>query len=71
MVKKTQIAFRIDEDVKAALGKAAVADTRNLSSLAEKIIVGWLRENEWLDQCRSKKLGRTAPHNGSDLSRKP
>jgi hypothetical protein len=42
MVKRAALAFRIDEDLKAELEKAAKADSRSVSSLVDKILREWL-----------------------------
>lgn len=42
------LGIRLDPDEREALGRAAKADDRPISSLARKIIVAWLRENGWL-----------------------
>ncbi len=43
MAKGSPIGFRIDADVKEALERAAVADSRSLSSLVTKILTDWLK----------------------------
>lgn len=48
MTNTASIAVRVPEQIKAALQKAAKADMRPLSSMAEKIIVEWLRANRYL-----------------------
>lgn len=42
------LGFRVPDDVKAALEKAAEDDTRSVSSLALKIITDWLKAKEYL-----------------------
>jgi hypothetical protein len=42
MAKTAALAFRIQENMKAALEKAATADSRSVSSLVEKILREWL-----------------------------
>ncbi len=44
MIKETVLAVRLPAQTKAALEKAAKADMRPTSSLAEKILTEWLRE---------------------------
>jgi len=44
LTEKTEfIGFRVSAAVKTALEKAAVADSRSLSSLLDKIVADWLR----------------------------
>ncbi len=42
------LGFRVPDDVKAALEKAAEDDTRSVSSLALKIITDWLKAKGYL-----------------------
>jgi hypothetical protein len=42
------LGFRVPDDVKAALEKAAEDDTRSVSSLALKIITDWLKTKGYL-----------------------
>jgi hypothetical protein len=41
-------AVRLKPPVKAALQKAADADARSMTSLVERILVNWLKENGFL-----------------------
>jgi len=45
MAKEKQIAVRLDAETKAALEKAAAEDIRSVSSMVEKIVVEWLKNN--------------------------
>lgn len=44
MQKSVPISFRLPPEVKAALEEAAKADTRSVSSLMEKLVTTWLKE---------------------------
>jgi hypothetical protein len=44
MNKPTPTSVRLPPEVKAALEKAAAADTRSLSSMIEKIVTDWLKK---------------------------
>jgi len=46
--KTPSLGVRVQPDTKAALDKAAKDDLRSVSSLIEKILVEWLRENGYL-----------------------
>lgn len=48
MAKTHPLGFRVDPEVKEALEKAAKDDVRSVSSLIEKILKDWLRENGYL-----------------------
>jgi hypothetical protein len=48
MPKTPSLGIRVQPETKKALEKAAKADMRSVSSLAEKIIVEWLRANGYL-----------------------
>ena len=48
MAKSLPISFRLDEDVKLALEKAAKADARSVSSLTTLILTTWLRDRGYL-----------------------
>ncbi len=50
MVKLSALSFRIGEEVKAALEKAAADDDRSVSSLVERILKEWLREKGYLEK---------------------
>lgn len=46
--KGVPVSFRLLPDVKAALEKAAQDDSRSVSSLLNKLVSEWLREQEYL-----------------------
>jgi hypothetical protein len=49
MAQKTlPISFRLPEDKKEALERAAKDDVRSVSSLIEKIVTEWLRQGGYL-----------------------
>lgn len=48
MSKNAALGFRIPEDMKVALEKAAEDDARSVSSLVTLILRGWLREKGYL-----------------------
>jgi len=48
MVKKAALGFRITDEVKEALERAAKADDRSVSSLVERILKAWLMEKGFL-----------------------
>ena len=45
MVKSHSLGVRLQPEVKEALERAAKADVRSVSSMAEKILTDWLREH--------------------------
>jgi hypothetical protein len=45
MVKTPSLGIRLPPEVKDALQKAAKADVRSVSSLAEKVLTDWLKAN--------------------------
>lgn len=47
--KSLPVSFRLPEETKDALEKAARDDVRSVSSLMEKILTHWLREKGYLD----------------------
>ncbi|WP_082483823.1 Arc family DNA-binding protein [Rubellimicrobium mesophilum] len=49
MTKSLPISFRLPEETKAALERAAKADARSVSSLVTKILTDWLKTNGHLD----------------------
>lgn len=53
--KKPRILIRTDDATKAALEKAAAADQRSVSILAERVIAAWLRQNGYLPEPKSKR----------------
>ena len=50
-----RILIRTDAATKAALEKAADADQRSVSILAERVLKAWLRENGYLPEVRKNK----------------
>lgn len=48
MGKTPSLGIRVQPETKAALEKAAKDDMRSLSSLIEKVLTEWLRENGYL-----------------------
>lgn len=48
MNKSAALGFRINERMKAMLVKAAQDDSRSVSSMVDKIIAEWLRENGYM-----------------------
>jgi predicted transcriptional regulator len=48
VLKGSPLGFRVPDDVKAALERAAEADERSVSFVATKIISEWLKENGFL-----------------------
>jgi hypothetical protein len=48
MVKTHPLGFRVDPEIKEAIEKAARADDRSVSSMVERILKEWLRENGYL-----------------------
>ena len=48
MAKTAALAFRIGDDMKAALIRAAADDSRSVSSLVDKLIAEWLRDHGYL-----------------------
>ncbi|TWB62942.1 ribbon-helix-helix domain-containing protein [Bradyrhizobium sacchari] len=48
MAKTAAISVRVPDDVKAAVEKAAEADSRSVASLVEKILVDYLKKNGYL-----------------------
>jgi hypothetical protein len=53
MPKSLPISFRLDEDEKAALEKAAATEARSVSSLLTLIVRDWLRERGYLPSSAS------------------
>lgn len=45
MAKTAVLSFRINDDTKAAITKAAAAEDRSVSYLVERILRAWLIEN--------------------------
>ena len=52
MPKTAALAFRIDTDMKAALEVAAKEDSRSVSSLVDKILAEWLRDQGYLPKLK-------------------
>jgi hypothetical protein len=51
--RNAQLAVRLSAAEAAALERAARADERPASTMARKIILGWLRENGLLDEVKT------------------
>ncbi|MEH3108975.1 MAG: ribbon-helix-helix protein, CopG family [Agrobacterium cavarae] len=47
--KSHPVSFRLPTDIKEALEKAAKDDVRSVSSLMEKIVTNWLKDQGYLD----------------------
>jgi predicted transcriptional regulator len=45
MAKVDALSFRVDAEVKAGLERAAAADDRSMSGMAERILRAWLTEH--------------------------
>jgi hypothetical protein len=45
MAKGAPLGFRVADDVKAGLQRAAAADDRSVSSLVERVLRAWLTEH--------------------------
>lgn len=45
MARTNPLGVRVEDEVKAALERAAAADDRSVSSLVERILRAWLVEN--------------------------
>lgn len=48
MVKRAALSFRVSDDVKAGLDRAAADDDRSVSSLVERILKAWLIHEGYL-----------------------
>jgi len=48
MQKSVPISFRLDADKKEALEKAAKDDARSVSSMLDKLVSDWLKNNGYL-----------------------
>ena len=46
--KAAALGIRLDPEIKEALARAAEADRRTVSSMAEKILADWLKERGYL-----------------------
>jgi hypothetical protein len=55
MSRDTQLGIRLPAEVKLALAKAAKADARSMSSMVEKVMTDWLREQGYLKSTAGKK----------------
>ena len=55
MAKTAALAFRLQDEVKTALEKAATADSRSVSNLTERILKEWLTTNGYLRQETSEE----------------
>ena len=54
MPKTKQIAVRMTPEIKAAIERAAADDLRSVSSMVEKIVSEWVRENGLVRKGRGK-----------------
>jgi hypothetical protein len=52
MPKTAALSIRISPEVKAAIERAAEADSRPVASMAEKILAEWLRANGYLKSAK-------------------
>ena len=50
MVRSAPISFRIEPELKEALERAAKEDMRSVSSLIEKVLTTWARDNGYLEK---------------------
>ena len=48
MAKTHPLGFRVEPEIKEALERAAKDDHRSVSSLIEKILIEWLKANNFL-----------------------
>ncbi|MBB4264808.1 ribbon-helix-helix protein, CopG family [Roseospira visakhapatnamensis] len=48
MAKRAALSFRVSDDVKAGLDRAAADDDRSVSSLVERILRAWLTDKGYL-----------------------
>jgi hypothetical protein len=48
MAKTSAISVRVPDNVKAAIEKAATADSRSVASLVEKVLSDFLKKNGYL-----------------------
>ncbi|WP_408906555.1 ribbon-helix-helix protein, CopG family [Roseomonas sp. E05] len=48
MAKAAVLSFRINDDTKEAITRAAAAEDRSVSYLVERILRGWLEEHGFL-----------------------
>ena len=55
MIKTPSLGIRVQPGTKEALERAAKDDLRSVSSLAEKILVEWLRSRGYLHDEKAKK----------------
>jgi hypothetical protein len=60
MVKNSQIALRIPEEMRAALERAAADDERPMSFILLKALEAWLAERGYIEQPKTKRPGRKA-----------
>ena len=56
MVKTAALAFRVEEEVKVALEKAATADGRSVSNLTDRIVREWLTSAGYLEASGGNKV---------------
>ena len=55
MPKDAALAFRISAEMKEALSRAAAGDDRSVSSMVEKILKQYLRDNGYLTESKGKR----------------
>ena len=61
MAKDPALGIRLEPDERLALERAAKADERALSAMGRKIIVEWLRTNDWMPERRQAARERVRP----------
>lgn len=76
MMKRAALSFRVSDDVKAGLDRAAADDDRSVSSLVERILKVWLTDRGYLPQNdpgsvvgftpQKGQVGRSEPKSGRD-----
>lgn len=54
MAKAAVLSFRINDDTKEAITRAAAAEDRSVSYLVERILRGWLRDSGYLQTTTSQ-----------------
>lgn len=58
-MKKTHpLGFRVPQEIKEGLIRAAEADERSVSSLIERILKHWLIENGFLKKVSSREISK-------------
>lgn len=64
MTRTSALAFRITDDMKAALVKAAADDARSVSSLVVKVLGDWLTANGYSEKAKPAKNRRAPARKG-------